>query len=187
MSSIHVWECHFTEQVCSIRTISCRPALLTPCVTTVTLASSLEWHKSTRGHTRGPERRRERADATPPEEESGRGTFSRQSRSPQNKLALFLQLKCCKDVPWGKRINSTWPSDLITTHSTAALLRPRARRWGARLGSSVERQAVEKTCGCIIYKRRQPFRLQTLSPWCRSSWRIQCCQSSITPTVTSTM
>lgn len=101
---------------------------------------------------------------SPPEEERGKGTFSRQSCSPQNKLALFLQLKCCEDVPWGKRINSTWPSDLITTHSSAALLRPPARRWGARLGSSVERQAGEKTCGCIIYKkRRQHFSLQTLS------------------------
>lgn len=117
-------------------------------------------------HSRSHQRPREAERASrcsPPEEERGKGTFSRQSCSTQNKLALFLQLKCCKDVPWGKRINSTWPSDLITTHSTAALPRPPARRWGARLGSSVERQAVEKTCGCIIYKRRQPFCLQTLS------------------------
>lgn len=106
-------------------------------------------------HLRSHHRPREAGRASgcsPQEEERGNGTFSRQSYAPQNKLALFLQLKCCKDVPWGKRINSTWPSDLITTHSTAALLRPPARRWGTRLGSSVERQAVEKARGCIIYK-----------------------------------
>lgn len=184
MSSIHVWECHFTEQVCSIRTISCRPALLTPCVTTVTLASSLEWLKSTWGHTTGPESQRERADAALRRRKEGKEHSQDNPVLPKTNWPLFLQLKCCKDVPWGKRINSTWPSDLITTHSTAALLRPPARRWGGRRGFSVERWAVEKTCGCIIYKRSAAF-LSSDSEFTRVV--VQCCQTSITPTVASTM
>lgn len=46
----------------------------------------------------------------------------------QNKLAVVSSLSATRMYHGGKRINSTWPSNLITTRSTAALLRPPALR-----------------------------------------------------------
>lgn len=134
-----MWEWNFIKQVSSTNTISGGPALLSSRVTTVPwpqVTSSTSPLRATPGGHREPMHFFKT-------EKRGKNIF-KTILCFQNKLALGYSWSAARMYRGGKRINSTWPSNLITTHSTAALPRPPAPRWGTWWGLQWSRRLWRK-------------------------------------------